>query len=85
MISSFRTRLLDSVFLASPNTQPREFIVHSLLSKIGQQASLEYTAPEQMTGINIVYEDLTEESVKKFQSENKLIGVWFVKKSQPES
>ena len=38
-----------------------------------------------MAGINIVYEDLAEESVRKVQFENKLLGVWFVKKSQPES
>ena len=26
-----------------------------------------------------------EETIRKFKSENKLIGVWFQKKSQPES
>lgn len=85
MVASLRPRILDSVILASQNLRPREFLIHSALNKIGRKATLGYTTPEHVIGTNINYGDLMEETIRKFKSENKLIGVWFQKKSQPES
>ena len=66
MISSFVPKILDGILRASENTC-REFVIHSLRNRNGIPDELDYTTPEHMTGINIMYEYFTEEVSRKVQ------------------
>ena len=46
--------------------------------------ALDYVTPEHMTGINIMYDYLTEERVRKVHGSEKLMGVWYFAKTRTE-
>lgn len=86
MVSSFVPRILTSIIAASTSTETyqRDFIIQSLCNRGGVEDPHDYATQDQMTGVNIYYEYLTPERVKKVHSTQNFIGLWYVAVMQTE-
>ena len=85
MISSFRSRIIKSILRESRPPYKRRFIVQSLRNAGRLPDPDDYEVFYGTTGINVMYDYMTEDIVQKAHSDGHYIGVWYAADTNTES